>query len=316
MSIFNLLLNGSRMKKCKFVVCAPPYVNHSAGIIIMHELYDALIQNGHQAYMAFMHMSEGQWDFHYPVSEQGFAPHLKNIFLDRADYAREVEDALDNGICIYPEIIRGNPLMANRVARYFLYHDGGISGVKSDYTANDYLIAYSAIYIEEPHFVLFKPAIDPSMHDQGAPDLRSRGLDLTFFGKGPKHAECFHVEGSVELSKAWPKTKKELAILLRNTRYLYTWDCHSAVNIDAIFCGVRPVLMQSDQLESDQADVDPDYLRLFLPWSSSREFDKLGEDADYQRVRSNFLGRMSDQSRSWVGNVRILVSDMTDFFKI
>jgi hypothetical protein len=302
------------MKKHKFVICAPPYANHSAGIIMMHELYDALIQNGHHAYMAFMHMSEGQWDFHYPLSEQGFASHLKRVILDQDQYAREVEDALDNGICIYPEIIQGNPLMAKRVARYFLYHDGGITGIKSDYTSDDYLIAFNPVYLKNPHHVLFKPPIDASMNDQGASDFHDRTLDLTFFGKGAKYAECFLVEGSVELSKVWPKTKIELASLLRSTRYLYTWDYHSSVNVDAIFCGARPVMMQAKQLELDEVEPDPDYLRLMLPWSSHDNDGSMLENKDYNYLRTKYINRMTAHGRSWVASVQVAVSDISRFF--
>ena len=118
------------MNKLKFVVCAPPYANHSAGIIILHELLDALIGLGHDAYIAFMTHANGEWTFHSPTSDAGFNPGLRKTVLSEYEHGLAVNDALDNGICIYPEVVVGNPLQAKRVARYFLYDDGGITGIK------------------------------------------------------------------------------------------------------------------------------------------------------------------------------------------
>jgi len=304
------------MKKHKFVVCTPPYANNSAGIIVLHELCDALVRNGHEAYIALMHMSEGQWDFHYPVSEEGFRPGLQRTVVDPAQYEQAVNDALDNGICIYPEIVQGNPLMAKRVARYFLYYDGAISGTKSDYALSDFLIAFNPIYIKNPNAILFKPPIDSAMSDEGAPEFSSRTLDLTFYGKGPKYADCFLVDGTVELSKSWPRTKRELASLLRNTRYLYTWDCHSAVNMDAMFCGARPVLMQARQLEIDVVPVDKNYMSLMIPIESLGVGSVNSGPDDYELRRSAFLADMRGQVDCWATSVRDTVNGMISFFRL
>jgi hypothetical protein len=48
----------------------------------------------------------------------------------------------------------------------------------------------------------------------------------------------------------WPRTKKELALLLRNCRFLYSWDLLSQTNIDALFCGSIPVIMSTLPLKT------------------------------------------------------------------
>ena len=307
---------GDAMKKHKFVICTPPYANNSAGIIVLHELCDALVKNGHEAYIALMHMSEGQWDFHYPVSDEGFHPGLQRTVVDPVEYERAVNDALDNGICIYPEIVQGNPLMAKKVVRYFLYYDGGISGVKSDYGSSDYLLAFNKIYIANPHGVLFKVPIHPSMNDEGAPLFESRTLDLTFVGKGSKYADCFLVPGSAELSKSWPKSKPELAALLRSTRYLYTWDCYSAVIADALFCGARPVLMQGEQLKMDLDEPDPDYMSLLIAPDSIHPMVVPPQTNEYERIRSIFINKTKKQLECWFVDVEDTVNDIGKFFRI
>jgi hypothetical protein len=307
---------GDPMKKHKFVICTPPYANNSAGIIVLHELCDALVKNGHEAYVALMHMSEGQWDFHYPVSEEGFHPGLQRTVVDPVEYERAVNDALDNGICIYPEIVQGNPLMAKRVVRYFLYYDGEIAGVKSDYGSADYLLAFNNIYVRNPHGVLFKAPIHPSMNDEGAPSFESRTLDLTFFGKGPKYAECFLVSGSAELSKSWPKSKPELAAILRSTRHLYTWDSCSAVIVDALFCGARPVLMQGEQVNMDADQADPDYKNLLITPNSIFPMVLPTQSDEYEIIRIGYTKKIKKQIERWPVDVEKTVLDISKFFKM
>lgn len=302
------------MNPCKFVICTPPYANHSAGIIVLHELCDALIRQGHEAYVAFIHMTAGRCTFHYPLSDEGFNPGLKRMSLDKVEYERAVNDALDNGICIYPDIVQGNPLLAKRVVRYFLYYDGGITGIKSSCGEGDYILSFSPQYFKGANRILFKPVVDANMHDEGAPMFESRSLDLTFFGKGPNYAQCHLVDGSIELPKAWPKSKVELAALLRCTRYVYTWDYHSSLNLDAVLCGARPVLMQAKQLELDGHRLAADGFGVFLSPFSRDVQGNLIEPADYASRRSWYVDSIRVEIENWMNSVEEFCSDVSSYF--
>jgi hypothetical protein len=188
--------------------------------------------------------------------------------------------------------------------------------VKSGYASTDFLIAFSPIYLENPNAILFKPPIDSVMSDDGAAEFRSRTLDLTFLGKGSKYTDCFLVDGTVELSKGWPRTKAELASLLRSTRYLYTWDCHSAVNMDAIFCGARLVLMQTRQAQVDVMPVDQNYLSLMIPVESFNSASPCVGMADYEVRRLEFLKDIREQVNRWALNVEETVHRMSIFFSL
>jgi hypothetical protein len=69
-------------------------------------------------------------------------------------------------------------------------------------------------------------------------------MDCTYIGKGVKFGDCFKVPGSVGIERNWPSDKEGLAMMLRNTRYFYTWDVVSQTNIDALLCGAIPVVMR------------------------------------------------------------------------
>lgn len=302
------------MNHCKFVICTPPYANNSAGIIVLHELCDALIRHGHEAYVAFIHMTAGRCTFHYPLSDEGFNPSLKRMSLDKVEYERAVNDALDNGICIYPEIVQGNPLLAKRVVRYFLYYDGGITGIKSSCGDGDYILSFSPHYFKGANRILFKPVVDANMHDEGAPMFESRTLDLTFFGKGPNYTQCHLVDGSVELPKAWPKSKVELAALLRCTRYVYTWDYHSSLNLDAVLCGARPVLMQTRQLELDGLSFGTHGYGVFLSPFSRDGQGGFVEPDDYTEKRNSYIRSIQSEIGRWMDSVGEFSAEVSGYF--
>jgi hypothetical protein len=56
--------------------------------------------------------------------------------------------------------------------------------------------------------------------------------------------ECFRIQGSVLIERNWPADKESLSIMLRNTRYFYTWDTISQTNLDALYCGAIPVAVR------------------------------------------------------------------------
>ena len=61
----------------KFIVCAPPYLNGSAGVIVLHELCDALVRLGYEAYILLMQYSNGSWNFNYSDDDKFFNKKLK-----------------------------------------------------------------------------------------------------------------------------------------------------------------------------------------------------------------------------------------------
>ena len=92
----------------KFLICAPPYNDKSAGIVVLHELHQDMVNLGYDAHLCIF-------------QNTAFS---RMMFTSKTD----LQDIVDNGIVIYPEVIRGNPLRAKRVVRYFLNREGAASG--------------------------------------------------------------------------------------------------------------------------------------------------------------------------------------------
>lgn len=207
----------------KFLICAPPYTDKSAGIVVLHELHQEMVKLGYDAHLAiFIPFTETQTRYHGPA---------------------DIADIIENGIVIYPEVITGNPLGAKRVVRYFLSKEGAASGNPVHAGANDFILAFSPIYHAKPHAILTKEATNPVFHDRDALPWHERTLDCTYIGKGAFYTQCAVIEQTTEITRNWPETKQELADLLRKTRFVYMYDNMTALRTDAIRCGAVPVFL-------------------------------------------------------------------------
>lgn len=228
----------------EFVVVTPPYTAQSAGIVVMHELCDSLNKLGHKAAIIFAR-SSGQFD---SSSEQNsYGPNLQWHPLHDQN---EFDDFIDNGIIIYPEIVTGNPLNGKRVVRYLLNIEGAIGGNSMEASKDDFILSFSYLYHKNPHAYLIKLPANSSFNCENSAPSLERSLDLTYIGKGTRYDQCFTVKNTLEITRQWPKSKPELALLLKQTRYFYTWDAISQTNVDAIFCGAIPIFLSARPLVS------------------------------------------------------------------
>ena len=295
----------------KFIVCAPPYLNGSAGVIVLHELCDALVKLGYEAYILLMQYSNGSWNFNYSDDDKFFNKKLKRNRLDSDQIESAINSLLDNGIRIYPEVVQGNPLSAKNVVRYFLYHEGKITGKSSNQGESDFIVAYSSVFVKNYHMELFKPVVDDAMHDAGAAASKDRSLYLTYFGKGVNYANCFLIDNSVELAKDWPQTKEQLATLLRSTRYLFCWDNHSSIAVDAIHCGAIPVLIQKNQfIDENELDRSPPYLWLVI----NDGVGSIEHPPDYEQKRAAYLKMIAQRKSEWLENVNSFALAAVHYF--
>ncbi len=313
----NLMPNNASLGPNKTVlICTPPYQNSSAGIVHLHELCDAIVRLGYVAHVILMDTSTSEWAFHLSEDPSFYGSDLQRVAVAPDLGENYIRQVLDNGITIYPEIIVGNPLNAKHVVRYFLNGDGVIFGKKSEYQPNDFCLAFSKVFFEKPHAILTKPIRSPLLNDVNAKPTHNRSLDLTYFGKGPKYVSCFRIEGSVILPGDWPKTKSELAILLRNTRYLYCWDNQTSMITDAVSCGAKVVLLQFIQADEEilrQGEFGP------MPYIKGN-FDgptlTLTDNPDYDYIRNRYLAELNKHESEWEENVRLTLASIFSYFGV
>ncbi len=233
-----------------FLIVAQPYHSRSGGVMVLHELCDAINRNGHLASILFMHSGSAEkQDFSYAYLRNAelYSNRCVYHWLNTDRLEEEIADVLANGTVVYPDLIVGNPLGARRVIRYVLNHND------MDFRG-DYVLAFSEVYCEKHDFALPKMFLDDGIGARGAKHWCQRDLDLTYIGKGASFVEASRVGGTILVERDWPRDKEQLGLLLRQCRYFYTWDCVSATNYDAVMCGAVPVLMHDKQIPRARID--------------------------------------------------------------
>lgn len=286
-----------------FVVVAPAYSSRSGGIMVLHELCTALNKLNHRAGLVFItEGSQEQQGFKFGYSS---APELHDptglhydFFSGRS--AAEVDEFVRNACVIYPDIIKGNPLNGRNFVTYVL-------GKPNFPIESEFILAFSELYIENPDYVLFKPFISEWMHARDTLHWTQRKLNLTYIGKGQEYAECSVVPGTVLIERDWPRDKRQLATLLRNCKYFFSWDSISATNIDAALCGAVPVLMQEAQIPRSESDRSEHGALPPIFYTPGMEEGMPSNAAEIEASLANIEHRAHDLLASWEDRVQGLI---------
>lgn len=227
-----------------FIIAAPPYSPRSGGIMVLHELCTALNKLNYKAGVVFItEGSQAGQNFKFGFSNEASLLDPNGLYHDffSNKTSEEISNIFQNACVIYPDIIKGNPLSGKSFATYVL-------GKPAFPIVSDFILSYSKIYIENSDFILHKPFLSEHMHDRDSSHWSQRNLSLTYIGKGAGYTDCSVIPGTVLIERDWPKDKQQLATLLRNCKYFFSWDCVSATNVDALLCGAVPVLMHDLQI--------------------------------------------------------------------
>lgn len=224
-----------------YYISAPPYVQSSAGIRVLHLLCHWLNRKGERAF----------------VSPSSYAPKLVNYDLLTPLLLPEIIDHhRDQGvmpIVVYPETEMGNRMNADCVVRYVLNTPGHLAGDKV-FGTHDMVWAYSG-HLQRQCVrcdgILHMPVVDQNMFrlDPGA----QRTHDVFYAAKYQQvhHQEVFGLpEGAIEITRDLPdsQTPSEIATLLQTAKTFYCFE-NSAMAIEAVLCGTPAVFMPSPYLD-------------------------------------------------------------------
>ena len=300
----------------KVLIVAPPYSESSAGIVCLHELCDGLVRLGYESYIILLNASKGT--FHYSDDPAIYSPKLQRSQFGGKNADAVINEILAQGIVIYPEIVTENPLNAKNVVRYYLNTDGAITGKKVQQNTNEYILAYTAPFHENPHGILFKPISSALLNTQNAPPFSQRSLDLTFIGKGSKFQPCFVIENTLELTGSYPRAKDQYALLLKHTRYLYSWDNVTSINIDAIKCGAKVVLLIDEPFPRNELSIRFNELGR-IPFITGQVQDNrviLAEPENYDQIRTEYLHRLESKAQNWTVEIEQEMKKIFAFFKL
>lgn len=204
--------------KRRYIIFAPAY-SGSNGTRARYKLHDLLRERGYEAFL-WCNEEPHRECYHYV---DAITPGMR-----------------DNDVAVYADAPAGNPLGLKRVARWVLYFPGYFGGTKV-YHPSEAIFTWNRLYFDAPE--LRVPAFDHDLFfDPGKP----KTIDCYFVHKGGKWKNVKEVDGLLELNMQFPATRRELAKILQTTGTLYSFDPHTAVLWEAKLCGVRHVLVVTE----------------------------------------------------------------------
>lgn len=281
-----------------FIVVAPPY-SRSGGVRVLHRLSGELVKLGYDTRLAILD-SAGIRE-----AKAGELSTRSATSLREAD-----EASITDSIVIYPEIVTQNILGASKVVWYLLNGDGALGRGKIQAGPRDYFLAHSSGF-GDPRAKRVLSGVEFAPYFRDGMLWKDRRLDLTYVGKGRLYGECTRVADTVEITNEWPRSQEELALLLRSTRFLFTWDSVTALMPEAALCGAIPVVMRwppwtPEALARDE--IGPPVL----------EFAKYGRRDEISRwfeARREFERRLQRLNFTWSERVRAFAEEAIGHFR-
>ncbi len=293
----------------KVLIAAIPYDHRSGGVKLLYALADTLRQSGIEARLIFFFGSDDKqqrWSWARPSDE--YLSSLKNlaVTVDQYQSQDELQEILETGITVYPDLIKGNPLGAKHVVRYVLNEN-------EEQFRDDFVLLFSRIFRDKYHYVLFNPLVNECMNEEGAIPWHQRRMDATYLGKGPGFLQCDRIPGTILIERTHPKTQEELAIILKNTRFIFNYDCVTALNFDAIMCGAVPVLMHDAQIPRSKINGGE------IGQYPTIEFGKTGivkNQSEVTRAISAQREQLIEHKNKWPANVMQLIRECKNYFAL
>ncbi len=159
----------------------------------------------------------------------------------------------DNDIVIYPDMVIGNPLGANKVVRYLMAKDYILNGHATEYGQHDYLMAYSkAVDHKLPQYMVLLPELLNLKKYQQA---KTKTL-LIYYGKcrislEPKKIReiCQDFDEVKIITRLHPSEKEILYEEVAKAALLISFDPLTALNYEANLVGT-PVLLLDDVFQN------------------------------------------------------------------
>lgn len=217
----------------------------------------------------------------------------------------------NDAIVIYPETIIANPLRAKRVVRYFGNREGYCNSRKVLAGQNDFILAHSHVIHQKPDYILFNADINPAFNDIGAIPFENRQMDVTYVGKGYIYGQVGIIPNTLFVGREWPQNQEQLAILLRQTRFFFTWDAWTSTNVEAVLCGAVPVVLSFDPWKSEE--VDSSELG-WLPRADLMQEEIALDREKFVDGRSSLITKINELSRSWNDRVAEFVTKVEEYF--
>lgn len=294
----------------KFVVFADSFNENNGGVIALHRLCDLLNREGQSARLwpsrlplhDPQHGWSSAWQFFRYYRRAWRRPYKT---CDRFDTPRATRADLTGAVVVYPEIISGNPLRADRVVRWLLHKPGFHKG-HCEYGPNDRYFYYQKAF-DDP--VLNRDAdnelkviyLRDDVYRQTNAGPRSGACYILRKGKG--RPMVHDLTDSVCVDKL---SHEQMAAVFNRVETCISYDTYTMYSLFAALCGCVSVVVPEPGVSVEQWYPEPRD-RLGLAYG----FDGV-EHA--RRTQPLLLPHLKTQETSANGSVRAFIAKCAVYF--
>jgi len=241
----------------KFIIVTLEYNDDCGGCVVLHQLCDKLNQLGHHAFIwpllkpvfnitnplktLYLFLK-----YFYRLFQQGFNVN-KNLVTPFASYS-DLKDA----IVIYPEIVVGNPLNANKVVRWLLHKPGFNTNGKINFGDKDLFFYYD------------KAFDDPRFNHNGENHLciiSDRAEIYKQINNNKRNGSCYILRKGFNRELIHDTSisllidnlsHQEIAKIFNETEYCISYDMYTMYTTYAALCGCIPIVVPEKGISKEQ----------------------------------------------------------------
>ncbi|MBS0437166.1 MAG: WavQ [Proteobacteria bacterium] len=240
----------------RFIVFADSFDENNGGVIALHRLCDLLNKAGREARLWPSRLplwhGERPWASAW-AAWRWYRRAWRRPYRTQARFDTPLATPadLDGAIVVYPEIVHGNPLRAERVVRWLLHKPGFHKG-RYEYGPGD------------RYFFFQKAFDDPALNPDGDNLLKVVWLRDDVYRQtnfGERHGSCYflrkgkgrplvhELEGSVLADRL---SHAELATLFNRTQLCVSYDSYTMYSLFAALCGCDSVVVPEPGVSKEQ----------------------------------------------------------------
>jgi hypothetical protein len=241
----------------KFIIVTRGYDDDSGGVVVLHQLCDRLNKLGYEAYLWPSFKPSLNFSNPFKAAYLFFRYFRKNIkYGFRKDPKLNTPTAsyqdLENAVIVYPEVVVGNPLQAQKVVRWLLHKPGFNNGGKIDFGVEDLFFYYDKAF-DDSRFNVYPDnhlyIVTQRSDVYKVTNLSKREGTCYLLRKGSKRKIVHELNGSILVDGL---SHEDTAQVFNEAEYCISYDTYTMYNVYAAMCGCIPIVIPEEGITKEQ----------------------------------------------------------------
>jgi hypothetical protein len=241
----------------KFIIYAPSYDERIGGSIVLHELCQILANLGYEASIWPADKVNRNSESFFKWLEYLFKSILKYVFGYRfragESYSLRIarESEIFDSVVIYPEVISGNPLGANKVVRWFLhspsYHTGQFIFGENELHFYFQEVFKKKFQNAEDGGQLFLINVFSNIFNKR--NFGRRKGSCYILRKGRSRVDIKDFKDAIVIDDL---PMEQISEIFNHVEFCISYDMHTFLSVYAVMCGCKSIVMPLDGVEKNE----------------------------------------------------------------